>query len=372
MAGSESDCKWPACSATFGSGEALFNHLMEVHAVRKDGEAFLDCKWPDCRTRPKFSNAANTIVKEHIISHTDWIPYPCPSCSRTYRAERGLLAHLKLHHEYDSEGDEDDDSQNISDDSDAVVVVDPAHRVPLVRPAPQSHSPAPASRSGTKASSKDGNLSCQWSRCDARFRDAEALYTHICDVHVSKSGQGPCLWKGCPYTDPLTAHNLRQHVKARHAHDGSYACKPCNSVFGSEDLLKKHTKAAHPSRSRRAIAAPAKKKSPPEHGKRKAVNGGREVTGKKKPRVDSGSASSKPAATGGVAAPAQGGSKRIAAVSSSNEVHTSTINPNALLAHVAAQWEQQVAEHLTGIAINVANRMSGALGQAPGSLPPPT
>ncbi|KZV92388.1 hypothetical protein EXIGLDRAFT_75564 [Exidia glandulosa HHB12029] len=160
---SEIICKWKECEVLCASDEALFDHLMRIHGVRKEGSGSgatatrLHCKWRGCTVNPRFQKGTNSIIAEHLLTHTNYLPYSCSLCSRAFHRERDLSVHHKRSHSGKSRrAATSKDTPEASVDRDKALVLD---RRSSPQPASQTSSVSgPGSTARAPSASEDRQI----------------------------------------------------------------------------------------------------------------------------------------------------------------------------------------------------------------------
>lgn len=87
-------CKWEGCTTVFGTPEALYDHLCDLHVGRKSSKNLnLTCLWENCGT--------TTVKRDHITSHlrvhVPLKPYHCELCPKLFKRPQDLKKHARVH-----------------------------------------------------------------------------------------------------------------------------------------------------------------------------------------------------------------------------------------------------------------------------------
>ncbi|PWW75989.1 hypothetical protein C7212DRAFT_352100 [Tuber magnatum] len=178
------------------------------------------------RSRAPYSNVEPTLLNLDVRSHSQPLPYPLSTSSRSSSA-----FFEGPHADYES------NYEHFSAPSKRRRVSTPMS-TPNYGPYPEHH---PAM--GATFNECAHRLNCLWSGgCDMRFMDNNSLVNHINSSHINYDAEPVCLWSGCG--QEVQDHEvLLDHVKDLHMpHVCQTVClwKGCNAVFQNDADLQSH------------------------------------------------------------------------------------------------------------------------------------
>ncbi|PWN26730.1 hypothetical protein BDZ90DRAFT_207838, partial [Jaminaea rosea] len=176
-------CGWINCSLSFGSHEALTNHIASVHIG--GGKSSYTCGWVGCdRAAEGKEFAQRQKILRHVQTHTGHRPFKCETCGKRFSEANTLSQHVRTH-------------------------------------------------------TREKPYACDYPGCTARFAVAGSLTIHKRSRHTNER-PFVCEWPGCGKRFAESS-NLTKH---RRTHNGEkpFVCQECKRAFSRPDQLQRHRK----------------------------------------------------------------------------------------------------------------------------------
>lgn len=241
-------CKWDQCPETYSTLFDLQKHMLRDH-VGAVSSPDLSCYWEDCNFKSEDTcSLINHINSDHGINFGMKVADPI-----------SLLEHREVNHNNHHHCDDDSchdlhchdihcHDMHLGPNVNSIAQCGTQHAGPCAhdhgtsQPCVHDHNtfqkPLPIS-DDTQDGNTLGTFACKWGDCTEVLDSAEALTTHLEQVHLTRGkSEYQCQWEGCrkKFTQ---RQKLVRHLKV-HSGYKPYKCSVCSKCFSSEDTLTQH------------------------------------------------------------------------------------------------------------------------------------
>eukprot|EP00835_Amoeboradix_gromovi_P003458 NODE_229_length_13800_cov_0.838114.p7 type:complete len:219 gc:universal NODE_229_length_13800_cov_0.838114:6380-7036(+) len=88
-------CEWKSCKQIFSDAGKLYHHLSQAHCDEQEESSMAwPCQWKDCTVIVD----RKYRLSSHLLIHTNYRPFTCKHCSKTFKRSHDMKKHIRLSH----------------------------------------------------------------------------------------------------------------------------------------------------------------------------------------------------------------------------------------------------------------------------------